>query len=87
MVRAIRCSTCGKNIELQDLDNRDEFTEEFVNSGCDQCDGCSLSDGIPDFLKTPEMLQYEAVFGGEVVEDGLYFIDLETLYLGGEDDY
>ena len=76
MVKAIRCSYCGANLEIDELDNRDSYSEVFVSSGCEasECPGTEL---IPDWLKTPERQMYEAIFGQEDVEPGIYLIETE----------
>lgn len=82
MVVAYRCSYCGANIEIAELDNRDEYTEVFQSSGCESSEcGDSSTEIDMDYTKTPERLLYEAIMGTEVVEPGYYQIALE-----GEDD-
>ena len=88
MVVAFRCSYCGANIEIADLDNREEYKEVFQDSGCESS-GCaqnflpgrSSTELDMDYTKTPERLLYEAIMGTEEVEPGYYEITLE-----GEDN-
>jgi len=84
MVVAFRCSYCGANIEIVDLDNREEYREVFQDSGCEST-GCAQNflpdqantDPNMDYTKTPERLLYEAIMGTEEVEPGYYEITLE----------
>ena len=88
MVIAYRCSYCGANIEIADLDNREEYKEVFQNSGCEfpECSqsssaGDSSTEIDMDYTKTPERLLYESIMGPEELEPGYYEITL-----GEEDD-
>ena len=75
-----QCSYCGANIEIAELDDRDNYSEVFTSSGCEasECPGVEL---IPDYLKTPERRMYEAIFGQQELEPGDYYIVSE-----GEDN-
>jgi len=73
----LRCSYCGSNLEILELDDRDNYKEAFTPVGCSVSD-CTGNPDKPeslDFLKTPERLAYEAVFGDQDVEEGIYIIE------------
>ena len=73
----IRCSYCGSNLEISELDDRENYREAFSSNECEQSE-CTGNPNKPenlDFLKTPERLTYEQVFGNEEVEEGIYIIE------------
>ena len=78
MVVVVRCDYCGANLELQELDEQSSYKEVFVTEGCEvvECPGDpNETQGIPDYLKDPERLAYEAVFGDVEVEEGFYILE------------
>lgn len=83
MVLVIRCDYCGSNLELQELDNKTSYREEFVTEGCEafECPGkpedlaSKILGGVPDYLKTPERIAYEEVFGDVEMPEGLYTLE------------
>ena len=74
MVEILRCLYCAANLELWNLDDHENYMEEFTTIGCT---GFLCPGNQDNSLKSPERLMFESLFGDEDIPEGLYLIDLE----------
>ena len=66
MVKVLRCSFCGANLELEELDDTIGYSEEFTPVGCT----CINS-------KSPERQAFESHFGNTEIDEGIYLLEVD----------